>query len=85
MSWALEKTSFWRKRDLSRVLKHRYTLGKEASIYEEGSGGCGCRDDFVKGVAWDVGKGSSRPGPRRPVPDCVDARLLQRALFPRSL
>lgn len=39
MSWALEKASLWRKRDLSRVLKHKYKLRNEASIYKEESRG----------------------------------------------
>lgn len=36
---ALEKASFWRRRDLSKDLKHESRLGKEASMRKEESGG----------------------------------------------
>lgn len=55
MSWVLEKVSLWRRWDLSRVLKHSYRLGKEASMREEESGGDESLDDFAKGVGWGRG------------------------------
>lgn len=52
---ALEKASFWRRRDLSKDLKHESRLGKEASMRKEESGGYECLDDFAKGVGWRKG------------------------------
>lgn len=80
---ALQRASFWRKRDLSKALKYEYRLGRDTSMRKEESGGYESLDDFAKGVGWRKGA---------LVLDlvvqfltlCVDAPLLQRSLFPRN-
>lgn len=47
MGWALEKASFLRRRDLRRVLKQVYRLGKEASMSKEEFGGDESPDNFA--------------------------------------
>lgn len=61
---------------MCRVLRYRYRLGKEVSLRKKRVRRLGVPERLCK-RRWGR-------GPRRPVSDCVDARLLQRALFPRN-
>lgn len=56
MGWAFEKASFWRRRDLSSVLKQVYRLEKEASMSKEEFEGYESPDNCLRN---GVEKGSS--------------------------